>query len=196
VILGIHQTLRLDYSPNIYNYFLDFIVVNKVITKVAYATSFGTNQWVFSKEETQRCKELVKTFDKVSVRDKSDINLCQKYLDFTPDFVLDPTMLLEKDDYLKLTASKNLPKRSRDFSYILDETDEIAKITEEACQYLKLEHFTNQPKNRLKGKNVTQLEDHIYTELEGWLQSFNDADFIVTNSFHGIIFSILFNKPF
>lgn len=196
VIVGSDQTWRPAYSPNIYNYFLDFLENDKAIKKVVYATSFGTDQWEFSKEETERCKELVKTFDAVSVREKSAIDLCQKHLGITPEFVLDPTMLLKKDDYLKLVATKNLPKRSGVFSYILDETDEIAAIIKEVAQHLNLNHFTNQPKNRAKGKSVTKLEDHIYPELEGWLQSFNDADFIVTNSFHGTVFSILFNKPF
>ena len=196
VIVGSDQTWRPAYSPNIYNYFLDFLKNDKDIKKIVYATSFGTDQWEFSKEETQKCKELVKTFDAVSVREKSGIDLCQKYLGITPEFVLDPTMLLKKEDYLKLIASKNLPKRSGLFSYILDETDEIAKIIADTAEHLKLEHFTNQPINRAKGKDVTNLEDHIYPELEGWLQAFNDADFIVTNSFHGTVFSILFNKPF
>jgi polysaccharide pyruvyl transferase WcaK-like protein len=196
VIVGSDQTWRPAYSPNIYNYFLDFLVNDKDIKKVVYATSFGTDQWEFSKEETLRCSELVKTFDAVSVREKSGIDLCQKHLGITPEFVLDPTMLLKKEDYIKLTTAKKLPRRSGIFSYILDETAEISKIIDDTAQFLKLEHFTNQPKNRTKGKNVTKLEDHIYPELEGWLQAFNDADFIVTNSFHGTVFSILFNKPF
>lgn len=196
VIVGSDQTWRPAYSPNIYNYFLDFLQEDAAITKIVYATSFGTDQWEFSEDETARCKELVKTFHKVSVREKSGIDLCEKHLGITPEFVLDPTMLLKKEDYLQLIASKNLPKRSGLFSYILDETDEISKIIDETAQHLRLEHFTNQPKNRAKGKKVTQLEDHIYPELEGWLQAFNEADFIVTNSFHGTVFSIIFNKPF
>lgn len=196
VIVGSDQTWRPVYSPNIYNYFLDFLEDDKAITKVAYATSFGTDQWEFSKEETQRGKELVKTFDKISVREKSGIDLCQKHLAITPEFVLDPTMLLKKEDYLQLIASKKLPKRSGVFSYILDETDETYSIIEEVVRFLQLEHFTNQPKNRTIEKKSTQLEDYVYPSLEGWLQAFNDADFIVTNSFHGTVFSILFNKPF
>lgn len=196
VIVGSDQTWRPSYSPNIYNYFLDFLEVDKEITKVAYATSFGTDQWEFTKEETQRCKELAKTFDKISVREKSGIDLCKKHLDFIPEFVLDPTMLLKKEDYLQLIASKNLPKRSGVFSYILDETDETYNVIEEVSELLKLEHFTNQPKNRTIEKKSTQLEDHVYPPLEGWLQAFSEADFIVTNSFHGTVFSIIFNKPF
>ncbi|MEG1729965.1 MAG: polysaccharide pyruvyl transferase family protein, partial [Bacteroidaceae bacterium] len=86
--------------PNIYNHFLDFPIV---IRKVAYAASFGLNGWDFSEEQTLRCIELARDFKAVSVREDSAIKLCKDYLKLNNvKHVLDPTMLLCKEDYIKI----------------------------------------------------------------------------------------------
>lgn len=196
VIVGSDQTWRPKYSPNIYNYFLDFLENNESIKKIAYASSFGTSEWEFNKEETHRCAELAKKFDAVSVREKSGVDLCYDYLDVKAEWVLDPTLLLTKEDYKAVVNKKNLPKRSGLFSYVLDENDKITKTIEHIADILELEHFINQPKWRRNDKTGKSLEELKYPSVEGWLKAFDDADFIVTNSFHGTVFSIIFNKPF
>lgn len=196
VIVGSDQTWRPKYSPNIYNYFLDFLENDESIKKIAYASSFGTSEWEFNKEETHRCAELAKKFDAVSVREKSGVDLCSDYLDVKAEWVLDPTLLLTKEDYKAVVNKKNLPKRSGLFSYVLDENDKITKTIEHIADILELEHFTNQPKWRRNDKAGKSLEELKYPSVEGWLKAFDDADFVVTNSFHGTVFSIIFNKPF
>ncbi|MBV7440783.1 polysaccharide pyruvyl transferase family protein [Weeksellaceae bacterium TAE3-ERU29] len=196
VIVGSDQTWRPKYSPNIYNYFLDFLENNSGIKKIAYASSFGTSDWEFSEEETEKCANLVKQFDAVSVREKSGKYLCKRYLTIDSEWTLDPTMLLNKDDYMKIANQKRLPNRSGILSYILDDNEEIERIIMTIKKVLNLNSFTNQPKYRFDNIQNQNLEDLIYPPVEGWLKSFDDADFIVTNSFHGTVFSIIFNKPF
>jgi len=196
VIVGSDQTWRPQYSPNIYNYFLDFLEDNKEITKVAYATSFGTSEWEFSDEETQRCKYLVQKIDAVSVREKSGIALCKQYLEIDPKWVLDPTMLLTKEDYLKVASQGKVPFRKGLFSYILDETKAISNTIDTVKSILNLATFTNQPLCRSNNCQGKKLEELIYPSVEGWIKAFDQADFVVTNSFHGTVFCIIFNKPF
>jgi exopolysaccharide biosynthesis predicted pyruvyltransferase EpsI len=196
IIVGSDQTWRPPYSPNIYNYFLDFLEDNTEITKLAYATSFGTSDWEFSEEETKRCARLIQQFDAVSVREESAVEMTTKYLNKDSVWVLDPTLLLVKSDYQKLIDARRQPKRSGIYSYILDETQEISEFIENAQHILGLDHFTNQPKVRNKEKATNNLADYKYPTLEGWLQGFEEADFVITNSFHGTVFSIIFNKPF
>lgn len=196
VIVGSDQTWRPKYSPNIYNYFLDFLSGNQSIKKIAYASSFGTSEWEFSDEETQKCSALVQEFDAVSVREQSGVDLCRDHLKIEAEWVLDPTMLLDKEDYLAVANSRELPKRTGLFSYILDENDNITSAINEVMKTLNVEHFTNQPKWRRNDKSGKSLDELKYPSVEGWLKAFDDAEFIVTNSFHGTVFSIIFNKPF
>lgn len=196
LIVGSDQTWRPSYSPNIYNYFLDFLVNNKSIKKIAYASSFGTDQWEFSMEETKKCCQLAQQFDAISVREKSGIELCENYLNVQASWVLDPTFLLTKEEYINVANKKQIPKRSGLFSYILDENDAIENIIHIACSQLQLNHFTNQPVWRRNNKEGIKIKDLKYPSVEGWLKAFEDADFIVTNSFHGTVFAIIFNKPF
>lgn len=196
VIVGSDQTWRPSYSPNIYNYFLDFLEGDKAIRKIAYATSFGTSDWEFSEEETKRCATLAQQFDAVSVREKSGIDLCQNHLKIKAEWVLDPTFLLKKEDYLQVVNKKSISKRKGLFSYILDEDDEIISLIDDLKTILNMEHFTNQPKWRRGNKAGQKLEDLKYPSLEAWLKAFHDAEFIITDSFHGTVFSIIFNKPF
>ena len=96
-VVGSDQVWRPKYSPNIYNYFLDF-AENLKVKRVAYAASFGTSDWEFSEEETQKCRSLIQKFDLVSVRENDGVILCSEYLDRNDaKWVLDPTMLLPKN---------------------------------------------------------------------------------------------------
>ncbi|MBE8712358.1 polysaccharide pyruvyl transferase family protein [Sphingobacterium sp. KB22] len=198
VVVGSDQTWRPKYSPDIYNYFLDFIEHDKDIIKIAYASSFGTEKWEFTEEETIRCKELVKEFDSVSVREFSGVSLCATHLNTDAQWVLDPTLLLKADDYKSLFENLNYKKTGM-FNYVLDRNVDKQKFIESLSKQINMELFTNQPERSIDGGVIfdfDSIQNFKYPSLEGWLKSFYDADFVVTDSFHGTVFSILFNKPF
>lgn len=67
---------------------------------------------------------------------------------------------------------------------------------ETAKQVLKKPQYSNQRKTDLSGLSKSTLDDYKMPCLEGWLKGFADADFVITDSFHGTVFSIIFNKPF
>ena len=108
--MGSDQTWRPPYSPNIHNYFLDFLADNNEIAKLAYATSFATSDWEFSEEETKRCPQLVQQFDAVSVRKESAVEMTAHYLNKESVWVLDPILLILKEDYLSLINKKKIRK--------------------------------------------------------------------------------------
>lgn len=186
IIVGSDQVWRPQYNggQRLNNMFLDFAKdIN--IHKIAYAASFGTNDWEFTAKQTEECRELVKLFDDVSVREDSGVNMCREYFDITATQVLDPTLLLDKDDYCKLC--KSIPsKRKHIFAYILDKSNEKESIVNKYANLYKL------PANRLSAHEALKDTDSI----ENWLSEFRDAEYIVTDSFHGVVFSIIFNKPF
>src|SRR5690554_5627461 len=189
VIVGSDQCWRPMYSPNIYTYYLDFLKDNNNIKKIAYAASFGTDEWEYIEEQTAHCKKLIQQFDLVTVREKAAVNLVAEKLNKDAEFVLDPTLLLSKEDYIELFVGKNLPDNKGIYTYILDDSDWKTQVVETAKETLGLPQFSNQ-------HNKHTVNSEKIPSIESWIKGFADADFVVTDSFHGTVFSIIFNKPF
>lgn len=196
-IVGSDQCWRPCYSPDIKNYFLDFIYNKKNIKRISYAASFGVDNWEFSEKETLACRSLVQKFDAVSVREDSGVNLCRKYLGVSATHVLDPTMLLRREDYMNLIAGNNFPKRENLLTiYILDSSKEKKNIIGRLSKHLNLQENNLMPEKRFKEVGYRELNKCVFMSIEEWIASFFRAKFIVTDSFHGTVFSIIFNKPF
>lgn len=98
IVVGSDQVWRPMYNELIINMFLSFCTDDK-IHRVAYAASFGVDCWEYSKSQTKKCRELIKLFDGISVREASGIALCKKHLGCNAIEVLDPTLLLTCDKY-------------------------------------------------------------------------------------------------
>jgi polysaccharide pyruvyl transferase WcaK-like protein len=195
VIVGSDQTWRPRYSPNIDNYFLDFLRGSD-IKRIAYASSFGVDEWEFTDEQTSRCAALAKQFDAISVREKSGVDLCAKYLGVEASHVLDPTLLLPKESYEALYSNKEVPARQGIYTYILDQAHWKDQVVETAERVLGKNQYNNRPKISMSSLSSSNPDDYTMPSLEGWIKGFADADFVITDSFHGTIFSIIFNKPF
>lgn len=187
IIVGSDQVWRPKYVKTIDKYFLSFLPRNSKIKRIAYAASFGTKEWEFSQRQTEQCAKLAQKFDCISVREKSGVELCKHYLGTTALFVLDPTLLLNKEDYISLLSSTIKKFDSRTiFTYILDPTKEKKEFIEEIKTTLQLTDTNIGFSNKSRP----------YSSVEDWLSNFHHAQFIVTDSFHGCVFSIIFNKPF
>lgn len=182
-----HLYFTTDWNTSISDAFLAFSV-GWPIKRIAYSASFGKDEWEYTADETQTCSLCLQKFNGISVREDSGVDLCWKYLNVQAQHVLDPTMLLEKEDYIHLIQQANVPMSSGDLLYyVLDENENktsIAKIIEDKGNFTVFR--VNQP--------YTQL--FTQPSVEQWLRGFYDAKFVVTDSFHACVFSILFNKPF
>ena len=195
-IVGSDQVWRPMYSSFLPNYFLDF-TKEKSCKRIGYAISFGVSDWEFTSDETILCKHLVKQFDSVSVREASAVSLCKTYLDAEAVHVLDPTMLLDKADYIKLVEQAGEPESSGNLmAYILDRTDEKTAILNKIASILQLNPFEVISAEKLSKKTKNNLSDCIFPPVTQWLRGFMDAKYVVTDSFHGSVFAIIFNKPF
>ncbi|WP_373707497.1 polysaccharide pyruvyl transferase family protein [Kaistella sp.] len=195
-IVGSDQTWRPRYSPNIYHYFLDFLYHKPTTSKkIAYASSFGTSDWEYNTQETETVKMLVQQFDAVSVREDSGVDLCKNYLDINSEHVLDPTLLLSVEEYRQLYSNKNLPKGNGVFLYILDSSADKKSIIDKVSDFFNDKVYYIFPKLNFASKNKL-FESMQYPSAERWLKSFDDAEFVVTDSFHGTVFSIIYEKPF
>ena len=153
------------------------------IKRIAYAASFGAEQWEYNQNDTNECARCLQMFDAVSCREKEGVKFCMEYLN-RDDAVLmpDPTMLLRKDDYRKFVKTKK-KKEKKLFAYILDMTLDKETVIMDMAKKMKLEPY------------VFSLHDGKHG-IEDWLQQFEEADYVVTDSFHGSVFSIIFGKEF
>ena len=199
-VVGSDQCWRPRYSPSIRNYFLDFAINDNRVKRIAYAASFGVSQWEFSNEDTDVCRELLKKFNAISVREDSAIDLIKNKLGRDDAIhVLDPTMLLSKEHYNNLRESEKIPDSPGNLNvYVLDKTPEKDKLVRQIEVKLQLKAFEVLPVKKINEQKVTKdnIEDFVYQNPAVWIRGFQDANFVVTDSFHGTVFSILHNVPF
>ncbi len=199
-IVGSDQVWRPMYSPNLMTYFLDFVKNDNSVKKIAYAASFGVDNWEFSEDQTLEAAQLAPQFDLITVRESSGIDLVAKYLKCHASHVLDPTLLLKRDDYLKLIENPTCGLINPDgqlFCYVLDDApilSEAVKSCESSTGFKS--YFCNYSTPIGKIKSKKNKDECVVPPVEQWLKSFDEAKMVVTDSFHGVVFSIIFNKPF
>lgn len=181
-IVGSDQVWRPWCSPNIENYFFDFL--DDTTPRIAYAASFGTDRWEISEEQTPRIRELAARFKAISVREASGVGLCKEYLGMEVQHVLDPTMLLTAEKYLALTGENDYPQGRYIATYILDSNPAKKKAVMEESRALGLSVVP-----------VGRMHRDCFDSVESWLATIAHADRVITDSFHGTVFSIIFGKP-
>lgn len=199
-VVGSDQCWRPCYNAFLPSMFLDF-VQDKQVKRIAYAASFGTDKWEFTPQQTTICASLAKKFDIVSVREDSGVRLCKEYLGVDARHVLDPTMLLAKEDYIQLIEKEKETKLNGTlFYYILDPNAKKLSFIQKVAKDKGLKSFQVLPKCqaeiRTKEDVKNRIEDCVFPGVTTWLRAFMDAEMTIVDSFHGMVFSIIFNKPF
>lgn len=181
------QVWRSASSPRMPAFFLDFLGDDKNTLRIAYAASFGVDHCSeFNENDQARYGTLLKKFHAVSVREDAAVKLCQDHFGVTATHVIDPTLLLGKEDYCALIESDKIPVSAGNMMvYVLDKAPEKQLIIEKIARVRGLKPYTVMPSE----------VDGIYPPTQ-WLRGFMGAEYVVTDSFHGVAFSIIFNKPF
>lgn len=200
LVVGSDQVWRIIYFPGLWlgqqieNAYLDF-AKKWNIKRIAYAASFGTDNWEYNEEQTVKCGRLLKTFDAVSSRETNGVKLCKSKFGVDAQHVLDPTMLLNMEDYTSLFIKDNTPKSNGTLlNYVLDESEEINSLINKVATEKHLVSFA--VNNPFENDESKTLQQRIKPSVETWLRGFYDAEFVITDSFHACVFSILFKKQF
>ena len=199
VINNFHEIKETDYDILIVNsdqtwrrwdkYFYDIAFLkfakNWNKPKFVYAASLGLNTWNFTKEDELISKTLLKNFTGISLREKGSIKLIESHLGFKPTFVLDPTFLIDKRFYLKLINNYN-NDISIDNSFIFIYTVTNSKI---------LMKYINEIKEKFNYK-IYIINTKFKNNIKKFIYGIYNCKAVITDSFHGTIFSLIFNKPF
>ncbi len=196
LIVGSDQIWRSKFAY-VNDCFLEF-AQDLNVKKIAYAASFAIDYWEFTPEQTKLFSSLAKKFDGISVREDSGVKLCKNNLGVNAELVLDPTFLLDKEQYMDTVESVKEPHYGgKLLSYILDKTplkEAVLAVVKEKTGY---EIISGMPKFGLSYDNIKRYpEDCIYPSITKWLRVLDDSEIVVTDSFHGTALSIIFNKPF
>ena len=195
-IVGSDQVWRATYGRSIESvpfYFLHFATPQQRRKSIAYAASFGSDEWEGTLEETEICKRLVHEFKAVSVRELSGIKICREIFEIDAVQMPDPTLLLEQVDYNYLITQwkTQVPHQPFIAVYILDKSEENQTLTQALSQATGLhpQHLMYQP-------GAEKLMDRIPLSVPQWLRYIRDSELVLTDSFHGCVFAIIYNKPF
>jgi len=176
-IVGSDQVFRAEWVSN--KWFLDFVDLSH--NKIAMAASFGTDSLSVSKRRKRKIKYLLSRFNNISIRELSGIELCGS-LGISAQYVVDPVFLIDPQNYVDIINDSNHRKRNKNhiFGYFRDKThDKVSQINEIASQYC-LEVFI--------------ADDN--TTVDKFLFMIYTAECVLTDSYHGLCFSLIFNKNF
>lgn len=146
----------------------------------------------FSEKEICEFSRLLNGLDGISVREEEAKKIIEEQCDKKCDVVLDPTLLLKAEQWEKLV--KKQTRERYVLLYSLNGYAETDVFAEEAARYLgiRLVEVSGRRKPLLKKKH----ESIYHAGPEEFLSLIYHADFVVTDSFHGTVFSILFHRPF
>lgn len=183
LIVGSDQVWRYAYNANVLEDMYLAFAQGYPCRKIAYAASFGVEKWDYPEVMTEKARSLAKLFDAISVREDSGVALCRENLMVEAKTVLDPTLLLDVSDYEKFCRSPHPEEEPYLAAYVLD-------LNEEKIAYI------NSVANTLNLKVRQMTVSDKGEPVEEWLSAIRNAEFVITDSYHGSLFSIIFEKQF
>lgn len=160
---------------------------------ISYAASFGSDEWEGTPEETEECGRLLREFKAVSVREHSGVKICKEVFGVDAVQMPDPTLLLHTSDYEKIIDSEKTwsPESKYVAAYVLDETAGKAELLQESTETLNL-----QLQHLMPHATAKKRRDRFPISVPQWLRLIRDCEYFITDSFHGCVFAIIYNKPF
>lgn len=167
-------------------YFLDFVEDRS--KKISYAASFGQKE--IPEEKRDLAKKLIGEFSSISVRESNGVDIVSALTTREAKWVLDPSLLLDKSEYQKLAR---LPKeKGYVFLYLRHESERMEEFAENLARAKGIKVIKVYRQWLYKGNRATAKVVSPYE----WLGLIQAADYVVTNSFHGICFSLILEKAF
>lgn len=200
-VVGSDQIWRNSMAQYLPTSFLDFLPDEEKSIRIAYAASFGVDSFSSGKFSMDYFAGLARKFVAVSVREDSGVDICAKSFGVKAEHVLDPTMLVPSCCYENIIESDIKggyivkPEKPFSFAYILN-----TKLATEKDIFVQLKMAfgaieTINPKEDFN-KIFPNWELAKLRPVSEWLMKIKYSDFVITDSFHGAVFSIIFKKPF
>lgn len=175
-ITGSDQVFRPEYVPD--SWYLNFV---KGKGKMAVAASFGTENFICDEDRFERINQSIQEFDYISIREDSGVELCRKIFDVESVHLLDPVFMIDRAIYERVICTSNLNmKNAYIFCYIRDLNENIESM---------IESIKAEKKCDIVWCTETML-------VEDFLYHISNCKYMITDSYHGLCFSIIFNKNY
>ncbi len=187
-IVGSDQVWNLDITKEKFlAYFFEFLKEDQF--RISYAASFGNSNWDWS-SETNRVKNSLLKFNAVGIREEQGVKIARDTFEIQATQVLDPTLLLNSSDYNKLVSSSKIGI-DRIVTY------KFNKPKEWYSTLFKLQDLTNYRVICLNdNKLIRGLKFSYFTSVNNWLAAIKNSSLVITDSFHCMVFAIIFKKQF
>jgi len=182
--LGSDQIWNIENTGGQYDgaYFGDF--GSSKMLRIAYAASFGKKNF---QGDTEQLKHYLSLIDRISVREKSAVKIIQSISPIKAEHVVDPTFLITQNEYPQTPIK--IPPKEYLLVYLISQNPEALNIANSISKKLKIPIINA---NSIK----YSLKHPLRLTPGQWISIFRSARYIVTDSFHGIAFSIIFQKDF
>lgn len=197
-IIGSDQVWRWRYTASFgLAYFLDYVRADK--RKVAFASSFGIETEERPAESVERASCFLQAFDAVSVREKSGVDILREYYGIDGEWVLDPVFLCRMEEYDTLCEGAERQESPYVLSYVLEPDDAIrlhiaAISADRKAQAINMVDAQRDFEEMQRLFGIGQIARDISPEQ--WVQNIRHCDFFITDSFHGVCYALMFNRPF
>lgn len=202
IIVGSDQIWRDDYFIHSFEYspYLYF-VKNSNVKKISYAASFGKDTCSHPEERRRNIEKMLKDFYAISVREKSGVDILKNVFHVAGKWVADPTLLHDADFYIKkLQLKKQTVDDNRIVTYILGASPTNMKKVDDLAKKIGVstKHIYKRSKFWLAYKRPFSLlrKYRMVPSVIEWLENIMNAKYVFTDSFHGMVFCIIFRKQF
>lgn len=198
LIAGSDQIWNTSCKDFDWSYFLPF----KGVSKIAYSPSMGPRgQEQFGKENYSRAYKYLKAFNAISVRETGTADIVADIMGSRPTILIDPTMLLDNNAWERISAGTNTIKKRYIFLYHPFPTMELCEIANDIAKKTGLTVISS---NKLPTRALIQysaytgghIEQNLAVGPKEFISLLKDSEFVISGSFHAVVFSILFHKPF
>ena len=151
---------------------------------ISYAASFGVDKFEGNNIITELTRHHIKRFDNISVRERTGIDICKNTFGVEATQTLEPVFLNTPEDWQLLIddSTAQLPKQKYIAYYILDKNQKKEQLLKEVCADLNME--------------AIDLSNDLTRPVNDFLKYLANAEFVVTDSFHGCCFATIFKRKF
>lgn len=198
IIFGSDQIWRPGMLPDYHEFFGSFVGNHSGCKLISYAASFGVDYNEYTASQRKKSGKLIERFSHISVREESGVNLIKNDLGWNVpnvEYVLDPTLLLSAKNYTDVSAISPEISGKYVFCYILDIDGEKRNLIKRVCEVLNVTPYYILPEFSPTDFEKP-IEKRVLPPIEYFINGINNSVGVMTDSFHGTAFSLIFQKPF
>jgi|GEM_PF-974352 len=191
VLVGSDQVWRKEIFSVDGDYFLGFCD-GLPVRRIAFAASFGIDHWNRDEAETREIIGQLKKFRKISVRENSGVELLRER-GIAATHILDPVLIAGREAFEKLWSNADRDERGKVVTYFLDpENIRPGMLRTIAERGVAVDHLL--PLNKEERRRRLVRAPELSRSIPEWIKRLATADLVITDSFHGMAFSLLFNR--